>query len=88
MSIEGRLFCYGRERLDDLDGMIGNDYAVTGSAGKKGRAGKVGFVVFGIIVVAGGLSGGGYAVHLLLAAPIVGAARHARQEQDVQREKK
>ena len=83
MSIKGGLFCYGREWLDDLDGVAGDDYPMTGSAGKEGRAGKVGFFVFGIVVIAGSLSGGGRGAHFLLAAPVVWAARHTRQEQYV-----
>jgi hypothetical protein len=31
--------------------MIGNDYSMTGSTGKEGRAGKIGFLVFGIAVI-------------------------------------
>ena len=83
LSIEGRLFCYKREWLDDLDGMIGDDNSLTGAARKERRAGKVGFLAFGIVVVVAGLSGGGSDLQFLLTASVVRAARCTRQEEDV-----
>ena len=82
-GINEGLYDGGLEWLNDLDGMVGYDYSVTCSARKEGRAGKVGFVVLGLVVVAGGLSCGGCGVYFLLAATVVRATGHARQEQDV-----
>jgi hypothetical protein len=77
LSIEGRLFCYGWNWLDDLDGMGWNNDPVTGSAGEEGRAGKVLFMIVVVLLILGGLSGEGCGVYFLLAASIVRAARHA-----------
>jgi hypothetical protein len=85
LCVKRRLLRYGRGRLNELDGLFGDDYAVTSSAGKEGGAGAIGFVVFGVVVLNGGLFGG--SLYFFLAAPIVRAARHAGKEEDVQGEK-
>lgn len=86
LGIERNLFRYGREWLDGLHDLVRYDYAGTGSAWKKGGTGKTGFMVCGFVGVAGVLPGQGCGVYLFPAAFIVGAAGHARQEQNVKGE--
>jgi hypothetical protein len=67
--------------------MIRNDYAVTGSAGKKGGTGEPGFLVFGAVLFAVSLFGDGSGLYFFLAALIGRATGYARQEEDVKRKK-
>jgi hypothetical protein len=67
--------------------MIRNDYAMTGSAGEKGRTGQLRFLVFGIMLFAICFLGGGNDLYLVLAALIGRAAGHTRQEEYVKRKK-
>ena len=57
LSVKRQLLRYGRGRLNELEGLVGDDYAVTGPTGKEGGAGAIGFAVFGVVVVNGGLFG-------------------------------
>jgi hypothetical protein len=67
--------------------MIRDDYAVAGSAGKKGGAGEPGFLVFGAVLFAVSLFGGGSGLYLPLTALVGRAAGHTRQEEYVKRKK-